>query len=93
MVGSYENEVISVAFLKKRITDIINEADPSQKIEVDVQITSGSYFLDSKPIGKINIYSEVQNVVAKLHGKDSNYSLLLNSHFDTVPTSPGKDKW
>lgn len=89
-MGSYENEVLTVEFLKKQILDIIHEADHHQKIELDVQVVSGSYFLGSQPTGKINIYSNVQNVVAKLYGQGSNNSLLLNAHFDSVPTSPGE---
>ncbi|KAL3287811.1 hypothetical protein HHI36_002272 [Cryptolaemus montrouzieri] len=89
VVGSYENEVLTVEFLKKRIQEIIHHSHSSQKIELDVQIVSGSYYLDSRPTRKINIYANVQNVVVKLYGQDANNSLLLNAHFDSVPTSPG----
>lgn len=89
VVGSYENEVLTVEFLRKQIFDIIHEAHPSQKIELDVQVVSGSYFLGSKPTGKINMYANIQNIVVKLYGQNDNNSLLLNAHFDSVPTSPG----
>lgn len=43
-----------------------------------------------------NVYRNVQNVVVKLHGRDSNnktgsnHAVMLNCHFDSVAGSPGK---
>lgn len=89
LVGSHENEVVTVDYLTKRIDTIINSANPSQHVELSTQIVSGSYFLGYST-GFINSYGNVQNIIAKIHGKDgANASVLVNSHFDSAPTSPG----
>lgn len=88
--GSYENEVLAVNILKREIETIIKEANPKNKIELDVQKASGAFnleFLD----GMTNVYTDVQNVVVKISSnKESKNSLLLNCHFDSVVDSPGK---
>ncbi|XP_044738212.1 endoplasmic reticulum metallopeptidase 1-like isoform X2 [Chrysoperla carnea] len=91
VVGSYENEELAVKFLQQEIGFIKQLAHPNHEIEVDTQVVSGSYYLAFKPYGVTNVYSNVQNVVVRLSpkGKNVNSSLLLNSHFDSVPTSPG----
>lgn len=50
----------------------------------------GSYYLDNT-IGFHNIYHKLQNVVVKIHGQNNStqQSILLNAHFDSVPSSPG----
>lgn len=89
-VGSYENEVLAVAFLSREISFIMQRANPAQKISFDIQKCSGSYFLEFKPYGVTNYYSQVQNIVVKLiSNTNSSSSLLINCHFDSVPTSPG----
>ena len=91
VVGSAENEVLSVNYLRKEIEKIISEAHPNQNIEQDLQLTSGSYYLGYKPYGSINAYANLQNIVVKVYSdNDDEKSLLVNAHFDTVPTSPGK---
>lgn len=90
MTGSYENEVLAVDFLKREINFIIQQAHKKQKIDVDHQIVSGSYYLDLKPYGLINVYENVQNIIVRIESENNlNSSLLLNCHFDSVPTSPG----
>lgn len=90
-VGSYENEALAVDFFKREINYIQQQANGNQKIEMDIQTVSGSYYLDFKPYGTISAYGNVQNVIVKLHSRNnSKHSLLVNSHFDTVPGSPGK---
>ncbi|KAF5307491.1 hypothetical protein FQR65_LT06846 [Abscondita terminalis] len=90
IAGTPENEIEAVKFLINAIEKIKKLAHHDQKIEVDVQIVSGSYYIDYKPDGAINTYNDVQNVVVKLHSKNpSNFSVLVNAHFDSVPTSPG----
>lgn len=90
IAGSYENEVLAVDFLKREINFVIQQANRAQKLELDHQRTSGTYFLGFKPHGFINIYDNVQNIVVKVHAEtNSNHSLLINCHFDSVPTSPG----
>jgi len=89
-VGSYENEILAVEFLSREISFIMQRANPAQKISFDIQKCSGSYFLEFKPYGITNYYSQVQNVVVKLFSNtNSSSSLLINCHFDSVPTSPG----
>jgi hypothetical protein len=90
-VGSYENEVLTVEFLTREISFIMQRANPKQKILFDMQKCTGSYFLAFKPYGCINYYSQVQNIVVKLSSSaNSSSSLLINCHFDSVPTSPGR---
>lgn len=69
----------------------MRQANPIHKIMYDLQKTSGSYYLEFKPMGLASYYSNVQNVVVKI-GPHSNAtsSLLINCHFDSVPASPGK---
>lgn len=90
VTGSYENEVLAVDFLKREINFIIQQSNRKQKIELDHQKVSGSYFLGFKPYGLVNVYDNVQNIIARISSaSNSNHSLLLNCHFDSVPTSPG----
>lgn len=92
VTGSYENDILAVDYVLRQIDMIVHQTNPNQKIEVDVQVVSGSYNLESMSVDQINVYSKVQNVVVKLHGSQAgtNSSILVNSHFDSVPTSPGK---
>lgn len=89
-VGSFENEVLAVNFFSKEINVIINKANKIHQITYDLQKVSGSYpltFLD----GMTNIYKDVQNVIVKIGPrKESEHSLLVNCHFDTVIDSPGE---
>lgn len=90
VVGSYENEFLSVDILKREIELIQQQANKNHTIEVDIQVVTGSYLLGYKPNSIINAYSNVQNVVVKLSSRnDSESSVLVNAHFDSVPTSPG----
>lgn len=90
--GSYENEVLAVDFILRQIDMIVHQKNLIQNIEIDIQEVSGSYSLESMQVDQINVYSKVQNIVVKLYGSenDTNSSILVNSHFDSVPTSPGK---
>ena len=87
-VGSYENEVLAVEFITREIRYIMQQANPAQKISFDIQKCTGTYTLKFKPHGLTNHYSQVQNIVVKLDSNSSS-SLLINCHFDSVPTSPG----
>lgn len=83
--------MLTVNYLVGEINSIITQANEEQHIEYDVQIVNGSFVLSRKPLSLILSYSSVKNLVVKLHGnKRSNNSLLVNAHFDSVPTSPGK---
>lgn len=90
VVGSYENEVLAVNFIKHEIEQIKINANPNQLLELDIQLVSGSYYVNLLNSDNINVYTKVQNVVVKLHGaNNADTSVLINSHFDSVPTSPG----
>ncbi|XP_025830299.1 endoplasmic reticulum metallopeptidase 1-like isoform X2 [Agrilus planipennis] len=54
-------------------------------------VVSGSYYLDYAPYGIVNAYGNVQNLIVKLSSinNNKNKSILINAHFDSVPTSPG----
>lgn len=89
MVGSDANEIETVGYLIGQINTIKLQSHSNQFIEQDLQTTSGAYVLNSGR-GLINSYNQVQNVIVKLNGQEGTaYSVLVNSHFDSVPTSPG----
>lgn len=87
VVGSVANEVTAVQFLKDEIAKIQQQASDYFVFEVDVQEASGSYIHWTM----LNMYQSVQNVVVKVSAKDSksNNYLLVNSHYDSAPGSPG----
>lgn len=88
LAGSEANENKAVAFLLKEISDIQkNLLDDYFTLEVDVQATTGSHAYSNL----LESYNNVNNVVVKLSPKNSKSEsyLLVNSHYDTVPTSPG----
>lgn len=87
--GSYANEVLAVDFLLREISYIDQLKNKNQKIAVDKQIVSGGYVGVYMNKSATNVYRNVQNVIAKLVGKNEDHALLLNCHFDSVATSPG----
>lgn len=90
VAGSHENEVLAVDYLTSAIDQIINGAQKSHKIEVDVVRHSGSFsltFLD----GMTHVYKNIQNVVVRIGPQHiSQHSLLINCHYDSVTASPGE---
>lgn len=88
VVGSVANEEVTVAFLLDEVERVRAEMRADlYEMEVDVQQASGAYM----HWNMVNMYQGVQNVVVKLSTRGSasvNY-LLLNSHFDSKPSSPG----
>lgn len=87
MVGSYINEVVAIDVLRNQVLDIISNQDPVHNIEIDVQVASGSFQLYTM----LTVYQNIQNFIVKLSPANATaeYSLLLNSHVDSVPISPG----
>jgi len=88
VVGSNTNEVSTVVYLLNEIADIKKDMLIDYfNLEVNVQQTSGAL----RYAHMLNMYQGVQNVVVKLSSKNSTSEsyLLVNSHFDTVLTSPG----
>ncbi|XP_013111709.2 endoplasmic reticulum metallopeptidase 1 [Stomoxys calcitrans] len=88
VVGSFANENLTVQLLHDEVERIRQSMNHElYDMEVDVQVVSGAYMHWSM----INMYQGLQNFVVKLSSKSStsqNY-LLINSHFDTKPGSPG----
>lgn len=87
VTGTRENEVLAVNFLKKRIENIMQKANPAQNLHFDHQIVTGNFNLAFNP-GMASVYRSVQNLVVKVEG-ESPSAVLLNCHFDTVFGSPG----
>ncbi|EDW85781.2 uncharacterized protein Dwil_GK23251 [Drosophila willistoni] len=88
VVGSIANEVTTVSFLLEALEKVrIDMRKDLYDLELDVQQVSGAYVLNSM----VNMYQGIQNVVVKLSTRSSNSSsyLLVNSHFDSKPGSPG----
>lgn len=86
--GSEQNEILAVDFLKRQLDTIIAERNPIHTISYDVQKSSGSLQIDKTTA----MYTDIQNFVVKLSPTSSastNHSLLVNTHFDSVPMSPG----
>lgn len=89
VVGSVANEVEAVRYLKTCLNKIRKQTDLSlYDFELDHQIASGSYAIKRM----VNMYQGMQNIVVKLSPRsqvNSSSYLLINSHYDTVPGSPG----
>lgn len=87
--GSFENEVLAVKFFTREINHIMSKANKTHRILTDFQKVSGAFtltFLD----GMTNVYKNVQNIIVKIGPPvESQHSLLINCHFDTVMDSPG----
>lgn len=87
VVGSDNNENKTVDYLMGLVNEIQeNCLDDYFDIEVDLQEVSGSYIHWTM----VNMYQGVQNIVIKLSPKNTTSTtyLLVNSHFDSKPTSP-----
>lgn len=86
--GSDANENLTVSYLKREIELIQASKYRDQLLVTEHQVVTGGY-----PIDKLtSLYRNVQNLVVKLAGENDNSTspaLLLNCHFDTVPSSPG----
>ncbi|XP_034478526.1 endoplasmic reticulum metallopeptidase 1 isoform X1 [Drosophila innubila] len=87
VVGSVANEVTTVQFLRDEVAKVQAEASERFEIEIDVQQASGAYMHWIM----VNMYQGIQNVVVKLseRGNTNENYLLINSHYDSVPGSPG----
>lgn len=87
VVGSHDNDVRAVSFLMNEIDKIKRSANPIHAIEENIQISSGSF-----EIGTLTTYYQgIRNVVVKIspQNRTTAHSLLINTHFDSVPGSPG----
>lgn len=91
VAGSIENDKYAVDFLIREIEKINSASNSIHTIEYDVQVVSGSFYVDFKPHGMSSVYHGVQNVIVKISpaGKITEHSLMINTHYDTVPVSSG----
>ncbi|EDW47546.1 GM21368 [Drosophila sechellia] len=88
VTGSYANEVTTVEFLVNETEKIRAEMRSDlYDLELDVQSPTGGYVFNDM----VNMYQGIHNVIVKLSSKSSQSEsyLLLNSHFDSKPGSPG----
>lgn len=87
--GSYENEVVAVDYITRQLNYVKHHINPANKLDIDLQITSGCFPLTFKD-GMMSCYEDVKNIIARIGPlKSTNKSLLINCHYDSVPTSPG----
>ncbi|XP_071441438.1 endoplasmic reticulum metallopeptidase 1-like [Hetaerina americana] len=92
VVGSHENEVLAVDFLLREINwaTAALAAKEKHRVTISKQQAMGWYYLAFKPHGVMNTYEGIQNIVVRLASKEpSTTSLMINCHYDSVPTSPG----
>lgn len=81
-IGSHANEVLAFNYLKEEVLRIQQNAASNQKMYIDLQKASGSYFFGARP----NVYTNVQNLIVKLEGTvPTNHTLMLNCHTDSAP--------
>ncbi|XP_017490382.1 PREDICTED: endoplasmic reticulum metallopeptidase 1-like [Rhagoletis zephyria] len=88
VVGSDANENHTVELLKNELEKIRSVMQEDLfELDVDVQVVSGAYMHWQM----VNMYQAVQNVVVRIRSKNSTSeaALLMNSHFDSKPGSPG----
>ncbi|ETN66277.1 hypothetical protein AND_001924 [Anopheles darlingi] len=93
VAGSYANEVLTVGFLRRVIQAIADNANPVHRVELEVQQAYGHMFLDYEKYPQTSVYRGIQNVVVRLVPSggvaEPEHFLMLSSHFDSVPQSPG----
>lgn len=81
VVGSYANEVLATQFVLDYANEIKLNATRPDDVMVDHQIVSGV-------VRENAMYFNIQNVIVRLQG-ESDHAVLMNSHYDSVPGSPG----
>lgn len=90
-LGSHANEVISVEVITARIRAIQQTSKSLHKVEMDVQTPTGCFDLDF--IGQFtSCYTNIKNILVRLSPAtaDSASSLLVNCHYDSAISSPGR---
>lgn len=90
--GSPNNEIFTVDFLHSTIEDIASKANPVHQFEFLVQKQDGDSFFNYSTYPMTSVFQGIQNVLVKVTPagapEPENY-LMLSSHFDSVPQSPG----
>lgn len=91
VAGSFENDKLAVDLILREINKIIVGSNSKQKIEVSIQNANGSFYLDYTPHGMTSVYQGYYNIIVKLRpaSHEPKHSFMLNTHFDSVPVSPG----
>ncbi|XP_062549574.1 endoplasmic reticulum metallopeptidase 1-like [Armigeres subalbatus] len=90
--GSSNNEEFTVNFLHRTINDIVEGANSRHQFEIEVQRQNGSAFFNFQNYPMTSVYQGVQNVLVKMTPAgvaEPQHYLMLSSHFDSVPQSPG----
>ncbi|XP_019554040.3 endoplasmic reticulum metallopeptidase 1 [Aedes albopictus] len=88
VAGSKANDELAVGIFKREIETIQATKHVNQEVIMENQVVTGAFNFTFYGSSMTTIYRNVQNIVVKLKGK-SDDALLLNCHFDTVPSSPG----
>ena len=88
--GSYENEVLAVDFIRRRLEGIQKRAHGVHSMLIDVQKPRGSFNLQFVD-GLTQHYRDITNIIVRLDPaqRAAKDALLVNCHFDSVPQSPG----
>ncbi|XP_058463453.1 endoplasmic reticulum metallopeptidase 1-like [Malaya genurostris] len=88
VAGSKANDEQAVAIFKREIEAIQATKHADQEVIMENQIVTGVFNFTFYGTSMTTVYRNVQNVVVKLVGQSED-ALLLNCHFDSVPSSPG----
>lgn len=81
MVGSIANEIYATNFVLDYVNEIRRNSTRPNDVFIDHMVTSGV-------VRDNAMYFNIQNVVVRLQG-ESDHAVLMNSHYDSVPGSPG----
>lgn len=81
VVGSRANEILAADYIHSQIQEIKSNAAHPNDILIDRQVATGHNFVFAN-------YANLQNIVVRVQG-ETNHSVMLNCHFDSVPGSPG----
>ncbi|XP_059614367.1 endoplasmic reticulum metallopeptidase 1-like isoform X2 [Phlebotomus argentipes] len=94
--GSQANDYSAVNHLYEELERIaVRAASGVHRIELDVQkADEGAFELQFTPYGMTNVYHGVHNVIVRMtptvpNSEYSGHCLLVNSHFDTIPSTVG----
>lgn len=90
VIGTYENDVLAARFIEDEILKTITSTSlEKNKISYDIQKPSGCFTLNK--FVRCLCYGEITNIIVKVEPVSPvRETILLNCHFDSVPTSPGK---
>lgn len=92
-VAGSDNSEAAADYILGEIAKIKSVANKVHKLEVDVQMVSGTFIMDFQSIGigkYPSVYENQKNVVVRIGPEELTHSLLVNCHFDTVVDSPGE---